>query len=114
MSETASSSEFAAVSDAVTLRSDFQSVTIPGVLKTGASIKINGELAIPISGTIPATTSTSAIRATLYVSKSSSVLPLESHLTSTTESFTANWTKWGHAVILAASKNARPLADPGT
>ncbi len=109
---TSSSSEFAAVSDAVTLQSDFQTVTIPGTLKEGSTVVLNGQKVIPIEGTIPATTSNTAIKATLYVSKSSPVLPAEFRLTSSSDSFTVTWSKWGHAVTLAAPKTSHPIAKP--
>ena len=114
LSLTASSSEFAAVTSAVTLQSDFQSVTIPGVLKEGKPVELNGQLAVPISGTIAKTASNPAIKATLYVSKSLPVLPLEFQLSAATETYIVTWSQWGHAVVLAVPKNARPLANPGT
>ena len=112
LSLTSTSSGFAAVSDAVTLQSDFQTVTIPGTLKEGSAVVLDGQKVVPIEGTIPATTSNSAIKATLYVSKSSPVLPAEFHLTSSSESFTVTWSKWGHAVTLAAPKTTHPIAKP--
>jgi hypothetical protein len=114
LSLTASSSNFADVTSAVTLQSDFQSVTIPGVLKEGKPVELNGQLAVPISGTIPQTASNATIKATLYVSKSLPVLPLEFHLASATETYVVTWSQWGHSVVLAAPKNARPLANPAT
>jgi hypothetical protein len=69
---------------------------------------------VPISGTIPQTASNATIKATLYVSKSLPVLPLEFHLASATETYVVTWSQWGHSVVLAAPKNARPLANPAT
>jgi hypothetical protein len=114
LSLTASSSEFAAVSSAGTLPSDFQSVTIPGALEEGTPIELNGQLAVPISGTIAQTSSNTAIKASLYVSKSLPVLLLEFHLASASKTYVVTWSQWGHSVVLAAPKNARPLANPGT
>ena len=113
LSLTASSSLFAAVSSAVTLQSDFQSVTIHGVLREGKPVELQGQLAVPISGAIPQTSSNAAIKATLYVSKSRPVLPLEFHLASTTETYVVTWSQWGHAVVLAAPKNVQPLTNLG-
>ncbi len=112
LSLTSTSSDFANVSDAVTLQSDFQTITIPGTLKEGSTLVLNGQKVVPIEGTIPATTSNIAIKATLYVSKSSPVLPAEFRLTSSSESVTVTWSKWGHAVLLVAPKSTHPITNP--
>jgi hypothetical protein len=105
------SSGYSTVSDAVTLASDFTDVTIPGKVTQGSPVLLNGRKVIPIHGTAAATSTTAAIKATLYVTTSTPRLPVELHLVSKSETVTASWTKWGHAVDLKVPPNVTPLTQ---
>jgi hypothetical protein len=109
LSISATSSGYATVSNAVTLKSDFADVAIPGVVTEGRPVKLHGQRVIPIHGGAAATSTTPAIRATLYVSTSTPVRPVELHLLSKGETVTATWSQWGHAVSLAAPKTSTPI-----
>lgn len=106
------SSGYATVSNAVTLKSDFTDVTIPGVVTLGPVTVVNGQKVTPIHGAAAATSTNPAIKATLYVTTSSPVLPVELKLTSTQETVTASWTKWGQTVNLKAPAKSAPLVKP--
>ena len=100
------------VSDAVTIKSDFTDVKIPGVVTRGAAIKVDGQKVVPIKGSAPATSTSAKINATLFVSASSPVLPVELRLVSASETVTATWSKWGTAVVLSAPAKSSPLSAP--
>jgi hypothetical protein len=109
LSISSASSGYATVSKAVTLKSDFLNVTIPGVVTEGRPVTLNGQQVIPIHGGAPKTSTAPAIKATLYVTTSSPVRPVELHLTSTSETVTATWSKWGHVVDLKAPAKSSPI-----
>jgi hypothetical protein len=109
LSISSTSSGYATVSEAVTLKSDFTDVVIPGVVTEGSPVTLNGQKVIPIHGGAPKTSTTPAIKATLYVTASAPVRPVELHLTSTTETVTATWSKWGQAVDLKAPAKSLPI-----
>jgi hypothetical protein len=103
-------SAYATVTNAVTIKSDFTDVTIPGTVTRGASTVLNGQQVVPIKGSAPATATSAKINATLFVTTSSPVLPVELRLISKSETVTATWTKWGHRVTLSAPATSTPLA----
>jgi hypothetical protein len=71
---------------------------------------LNGQQVVPIKGSAPATATSAKINATLFVTTSSPVLPVELRLISKSETVTATWTKWGHRVTLSAPATSTPLA----
>jgi hypothetical protein len=109
LSISATSSGYAAVSDAVTLKSDFNDVVIPGKVTEGSPVVLHGRKVIPLHGAAAKTSTTPAIKATLYVTTSTPVRPVELHLKSTSETVTATWSKWGHEVRLKAPAKSSPI-----
>jgi hypothetical protein len=102
---------YATISDAVTLTSDFADVTIPGKVTRGPAVMLDGRKVISIHGAVAATSTTAAIKATLYVTTSTPRLPVELHLTTKTETVTTSWTRWGHTVKLKAPPKVTPLTQ---
>lgn len=99
---TPSSSDYSTVSAAVTLQSDFQHLAMPGPLKEGNIVTIEGRKVRPISAHIPATSQTPAGNATLYITTSGKVLPLEYRVSGKGVKSVTNWSQWGHKVTLTA------------
>jgi hypothetical protein len=112
LSFSSTSSGYAAVSQAVTLASDFSNVSIPGKLGEGPVVTIDAQKAVPLHGTAAATWSTTAIKATPCITKSTPIVPVELRLVSKTETVTATWSKWGHRVVLSVPPHATPLTQP--
>jgi hypothetical protein len=105
-------SAYKTVSNAVTIKSDFTDVKIPGVVTRGATVEVNGQKVVPIKGSAPATSTSAKINATLFVTASSPVRPVELHLATTSETVTTTWSKWGAAVVLSAPAKSSPLTVP--
>lgn len=107
-----SNSAYATVSNAVTITSNFTDVTIPGAVTRSADTVLNGQKVVPIKGSAPATSTSAKINATLFVTTSSPVRPVELRLVSKTETVTATWSKWGETVALSAPAKSSPLTKP--
>ena len=99
---TPTSSDYSTVSAAVTLQSDFEHLAMPGTLKEGGVVTINGHKVRSISGQIPATSQAPAGNATLDVTTSGKVLPFEYQVVGKGVKSTTNWSDWGHKVTLIA------------
>jgi hypothetical protein len=90
---------YQAVSAAVTLKSDFQRVSIPGTLTEGRPVTVDGHRCIPLVGhtTEP---QVGAVTVTMYVTKSSTPLPVEAKATAKNLLTTTSWSSWGRQVTL--------------
>lgn len=97
-----SSPDYSTVSDAVTLASDFDHVVMSGTLTEGKIVTIKGHKVRPISGRVPATSETPAANATLYVTTSGKILPIEYLVVSKGIRSTTTWSDWGRRVTLIA------------
>ena len=98
---TPSNPGFSTVSAAVTLTSDFGHVAMPGSLREGRVVIIDGHRVRPLSAHIPATSQAPAGNATLYVTTSGKVLPFEYRVTAKGIESTTRWSDWGRGVQLA-------------
>jgi hypothetical protein len=99
---TPSSSDFATVSAAVTLQSDFEHLGMPGPLKEGGIVTIKGHRVRPIKSHISATSQAPAGNATLYITTSGTILPLEYQVVGKGIKSTTNWSDWGYKVTIIA------------
>jgi hypothetical protein len=87
------------VSAAVTLKSDFQHQTIPGPLTEGRPVTVEGHRCIPLTGhaTEP---NVGKVTVTMYVTHSSTPLPVETRATAKKIVTTTSWSRWGQQVTL--------------
>jgi hypothetical protein len=95
-------SDYSTVSAGVTLESDFSHVAMSGTLKLEGVMTIKGRRVRAISGHVPATSQTPAAKATLYVTTSGPVLPVEYRVIAKGLQSTTVWSNWGHTVTLLA------------
>ena len=104
--------EYTTVIDAVTLKSDFEHVRIPGAVTEGHPVRVDGTRCIPILGqtTQPGL---GTITMTLFVTASKHPLPVELKGTSKKGASTTIWTHWGKPVTLTAPPDAIPLSSLG-
>ncbi len=102
--------EFTTVSDAVTLKSDFQDVTIPGAVTEGYPVTVDGQRCIPIIGHT-SQPSVGTVTSTLYVTDSASPLPVEIKSVAKGGLSTTTWSRWGKAVNLTAPPDAVPFSS---
>jgi hypothetical protein len=100
---------YAAVSSAVTIASDFGSVTILGPLREGAVVTLGGHKVLPIIGHVKGS-SGSTVPATLYVTTSGTVLPVEFHVSKGSFSETTSWSDWGESIVLVTPAPSTPIA----
>ena len=99
---TSSSSDFSTVSAAVTLQSDFEHLAMPGPLKEGGMVTIKGHRVRPISSHISATSQAPAGNATLYITTSGTILPLDYQVVRKGVKSTTKWSDWGRKVTIIA------------
>jgi hypothetical protein len=102
--------EYQAVSASVTLKSDFQNVTIPAPLTEGRPVTVAGHRCIPLTGhtTQPMV---GQMTVTMYVTKSSAPLPVETRATAKKGQSTTMWSRWGQQVTLNPPPGAVPLSS---
>lgn len=99
--------DFATVSAAVTLKSDFGQVDMPAPIEEGRPVVIDGHRVQPLTAHIPATSHSPAATATLYVTTTGKVLPFEYRIEAPGIVSTTKWSGWGHGVQLS-----EPAAEP--
>jgi hypothetical protein len=105
-------SAWSAISAAVTLKSDFDQVSIPGALTEGRPVTVAGQRCIPIVGHT-SEPQVGGVTVTLYVTDSKTPLPVEQKATSKAITTTTIWSRWGHAVALTAPAGAVPITSLG-
>jgi hypothetical protein len=104
---------YATVSAAVTLKSDFSGVSLKGPLKKGTVIVIGGQEALPISGYIAGPSAGEKLPATLYVTTTGKVLPIELRASGSHVSKDTSWSDWGHVVSFVAPAGAVSISSLG-
>jgi hypothetical protein len=109
VSISSSTTGFATVTSAVTLASDFHEYKILGPLTEGSDVTLLGQKVLPISGFV-AGPSNKSIPATLYVTTTGTVLPVELSLSGGNLKSTTVWTAWGHTVEIVAPKPSIPIS----
>jgi hypothetical protein len=102
--------EYQTVSAAVTLKSDFQHVKIPQPLTEGRPVTVEGHRCIPLTGhaTQPMV---GKVTVTVYVTKSSTPLPVEIKATAEKGQSTTIWSHWGQQVTLNVPPGAVPFSS---
>jgi hypothetical protein len=103
--------EYATVSAAVTLASDFANFGLSGHVKAGKSETIDGQAAFPLTGTFSA--GNTKVPATLYVSTGKTPLPIAFRASGHGLKATASWSAWGRAVTLTAPSHPIAAATLG-
>jgi hypothetical protein len=106
-------SEYSAVSDAVTLKSDFSKARLIGPLVKGSTSEIDGQRVIAIEGGVSHSGGGQSVPGTLYVSATGQVLPVEIRTSGQFGRVTVVWSRWGHAVQLAAPSGAVSIFSVG-
>jgi len=108
-----SSSGYSAVAGGASLNGVLGSFDIPGQLKETAPTQVDGQSAVGITGKGPVTGSTTAsISATVYVTRSSTPLPLRAvYAFSSGGSVTLELSGWGEHLALKAPTNVIPVAQ---
>jgi hypothetical protein len=104
-----SNAAYATLSAAATLVKHFAEYTVIGPLSEGSDVTIDGQKALPISGHIAGQNKTS-IKATMYVTTSGVVLPIELLIKEGTAISTTTWSGWGHAVKILAPATSVPFS----
>lgn len=101
-------SGYLSLSDPVTIKSDLGSYSILGPLTEASKTTLSGQSVLPINGFVAGPNKTEIV-ATLYVTTTGTVLPVEfSVMTSKIKSTTA-WSGWGHAIVLTAPATSIPV-----
>ncbi len=98
-----------------TLKSDFPNhLNLHGPLKFGPLTTVAGVRVRTITGTFPETTSMPQLHATLYVTVTGPVLPVQLRETAVGATFrtTQTWSKWNVPVNLTAPAGAIPFPAP--
>jgi hypothetical protein len=103
---TPSSPDFSTVSSAVTLESDFSHLEMPGSLREGSVVTINGQRARSVSAHVPATSQSPAGNVTLYITTSGEILPVEYRAVAKGVKSTTTWSHWGRVVTLVTPSAA--------
>jgi hypothetical protein len=111
MSVPPSDAEYQTVSAAVTLASDFDNLGLSGHLKEGSMVTVDGQRAIPITGTFSA--GSAKVPATMYVTTGAAPLPIEFKASGHGLKSITRWSDWGHGVTLTVPSDAIPAADLG-
>lgn len=93
--------EFSTVADAVTLKSDFDDVSLHGALTKGRPVTVEGARCIPIVGHATEK-GVGTLTLTLYVSDTATPLPVELKARDKRGTSTTSWSRWGEPVSLTA------------
>jgi hypothetical protein len=104
-----SNSAYATLSAAATLVKHFEEYTVLAPLTEGSDVTIDGQKALPINGHINGPNNTS-LKATMYVTTTGVVLPIELLIKEGADVSTTSWSAWGHAVAIVAPKTSIPFA----
>jgi hypothetical protein len=104
-----SNDAYATLSSGATLVKHFEEYTVIAPLTEASDVTIDGQKALPISGHLTGPNN-STIQATMYVTTSGVVLPIELLIKQGTAVSTASWSAWGHAVSIVAPKTSIPFA----
>jgi hypothetical protein len=102
--------EYTTVIAAVTLKSDFENQAITGPLSEGRVVTVDGQRCIPITGHVTASDD-GTVPATLFVTDSTTPLPVEYKAGNRKVTSTTTWSRWGHAVALSAPPDAIPFSS---
>jgi hypothetical protein len=95
------------VSGSVTLKDDFSQYTLGGKVTKGKDVELDGQKAMPLYGTVGGK---SAIPATLYVTTTGTILPIEISVKDGATTSVIQWDSWGVAVQLTKPATSIPLS----
>lgn len=101
---------FAPVSASVTLTSDFGNLQFTGPFTIEPGITLDGTSAVPIAGHMPGPSTGQSVAATLYVTGTGKVLPLELSASHAATTYTVTWGDWGRGVTLTVPATAVPIS----
>ena len=104
---------YSTVRAAVTLKSDFSQVVITGPLKKEPVTVIDGRSVVPIVGTIAGATGGDPVPATLYVTATGVILPIELRAGNARATETTVWSNWGRSVRITAPPGPIPISTVG-
>lgn len=104
-------SEYAPVSAAVTLASDFSQFSTTGRLTEGAVTTIAGQRVIPITLLVGGASGAPKVPATFYVTASGKTLPVEFRASSNAVSEIETWTRWGQRVSIVPPADSIPVSS---
>ena len=104
--------EYSAVSDAVTLRSDFNQIKLEGPFSK-ASVSLGGQDVTAIHGYVPGPSSNSRVRAVLDITAEGTILPVAFQASDGQLTESLRWSKWGDAVSLVAPQDPKPVSQLG-
>jgi hypothetical protein len=108
---TSSDANFGTVTAAVTLSSDFNELQISGPFKVSKQTVVNGQKVIPVHGFIAGQTNGPKAAVTLDVTATAKPLPIKFMVSTKTVTETTSWSRWGHAVKLAAPAHPQPIPN---
>ena len=109
ISITSGDSEYLAVTEAVTLKSDFGQNTLKGPFTKGRVTKEDGREVTPIHA-FASSPSALPVPVTLDVTAKGTVLPIAIHTSSKQIAETVAWSRWGQAVVLVPPPSAVPIS----
>jgi hypothetical protein len=101
-----SNSGFTQVSASVTLAGDFAQYTLGGKVTKSKDVVVDGRKATPIYGTV---SGKSTIHATLYVTTTGTILPIEITVKDGPVTSVIKWDAWGDAVVLTKPASSIPI-----
>lgn len=99
---------YASLRTPVTIKSDFQSYSLLGPLTEGSDTTIDGQEVLPINGFVTGPTK-AEIPATVYVTTTGTVLPVEFLIATGSIKSKEIWNGWNHAIALAAPSPSIPI-----
>jgi hypothetical protein len=106
---TTADKNFATYTAAVTLESDFSAITLSGPYKEGTQTVVDHQKVIPVHGHVSGGTGNPQAAATLYVTATGEVLPIEFSAATKSVKETTVWSGWGQTVHLAAPVHSEPI-----
>jgi hypothetical protein len=112
LSLTAKDAQFATITTAVTLKSDFSEIPVMGPYTAGRQTIINGQKVIPVRGVASGAQGATASPVTVYVTATGKTLPVEFTASAAGIQQSTVWSDWGHPVSLSVPAHFQPLPKP--
>lgn len=105
-----SNSAYEAVASTATIGADFGQLVFAGPFHTGAVTVVGGQQVLPISGHTTGSSSSASVPATLDLTTTGKLLPVQFSAADKHASEQTTWSDWGQAVTITAPHGAIPIA----
>jgi hypothetical protein len=112
LSLTTKDAEYATITTAVTLKSDFSEIQVMGPYTAGRQTIVDGQKVIPVHGFASGTQGAIAAPVTVYVAATGKTLPVEFTASSARAQQSTVWSDWGKPVPLTIPAHFQPVPNP--